>query len=64
MSDLTIKEAAGELSVSQELVRQLANRGRLRGAYKSGLGGRTSLWRIPAKALELYRSSQPQGYRE
>ncbi len=63
MSDLSVKQAAAELNMSEELVRQLANRGKLRGAYKSGLGGRTSPWRFPARALELYRTSQPGGYR-
>lgn len=63
MSDLTVKQAAEQLNVNPETVRQLADRGKLRGAYKGGLGGRTSPWRIPVRALDLYRSSQPQGYR-
>lgn len=63
MNDLTIKQAAEQLNVNPETVRQLADRGKLPGAYKGGSGGRTSPWRIPPRALDLYRSAQPQGYR-
>lgn len=63
MPDLTVDEAATELRQSEVMVRKLANRGKLPGAYKGGTGGRTSPWRIPLRALELYRQSQPQGYR-
>lgn len=63
MSDLTVEEVAVELKHSPTLIRQLANRGKFRGAYKAGTGGRTSPWRIPRKSLDLYRASQPQGYR-
>ncbi|GAA0187944.1 helix-turn-helix domain-containing protein [Glutamicibacter sp. V16R2B1] len=63
VSDLNVKQAASELNLNPETVRQLADQGRLRGAYKGGRGGKTSPWRIPPRALDLYRSSQPQGYR-
>ena len=61
--DLTVAEAAEQLRLNAETVRQLACRGKLRGAYKTGQGGRTSPWRIPPKALDQYRALQPQGYR-
>ena len=61
--DLSVREAADQLNVNEETVRQLACRGKLRGAYKGGLGGRTSPWRIPPRALDQYRALQPQGYR-
>lgn len=63
MPDLTVEETALELKQSTTMVRKLANRGKLPGAYKGGTGGRTSAWRIPHRALELYRKSQPGGYR-
>ena len=63
MPDLTVDQAAVQMNHSHAMVRKLANRGKLPGAYKAGMGGKTSPWRIPAKAIEMYRKSQPQGYR-
>ena len=63
MPDLSVEETSAELNQSEAMVRKLANRGKFPGAYKAGLGGRTSPWRIPTRALELYRRSQPGGYR-
>lgn len=63
MPDLTVEETAQELKQSPTMIRKLANHGRLPGAYKAGTGGRTSAWRIPTRALDLYRKAQPQGYR-
>jgi len=63
MSDLTVEQTAEELQQSPTMIRKLANRGKLPGAYKTGLGGRTSPWRIPPSALDRFRKGQPQGYR-
>ncbi|MBF6671537.1 helix-turn-helix domain-containing protein [Glutamicibacter sp. FBE19] len=63
MSDMTVEQAAEELQQSPTMIRKLANRGKFPGAYKSGMGGRTSPWRIPHSALDRFRKGQPQGYR-
>ena len=63
MSDLTVEQTAAELQQSPTMVRKLANRGKFPGAYKTGMGGRTSPWRIPYSALDRFRKGQPQGYR-
>lgn len=60
--DLSVHDAAEQLQVDAKTVRKLAGRGKLRGAYKTGMGGKTSPWRIPPKALDHFRAAQPQGY--
>lgn len=54
--DLTIEQVARELQVSKTLVYRLARTKKIR-AYKIGLQGRTSNWRIPETAVEDYRHS-------
>lgn len=55
--DLTIDQVAGELQVSKTLVYRLVRTGRLE-AYKIGMRGRTSDWRIPETSLGTYRARQ------
>lgn len=55
MSDLTVREAAAELSTSPYTVRALIRARELR-AFK--LRGDTGAWRIRPEALDEYRANQ------
>ncbi len=61
MKTLSADEAAEFLGESRSMVERLCRAGRLKGAYKGGMGGKNAPWRIPESAINFYQSMQPRG---
>lgn len=58
--DLSVKELAEQIGVHPVRASDLIRRGYFPGAFKTGAGGQTSPWRIPATAVTEYKARQPQ----
>ena len=50
----TVDETADVLRVKKYVIYRAIHGGRLAGAFRIGVGGRTSPWRIPEGAIEAY----------
>ncbi|WDF34525.1 helix-turn-helix domain-containing protein [Arthrobacter agilis] len=57
--DYTVKEIAALTKLCRETVLQLVSENRFPGAYRAGSGSINSPIRIPAAALDHYRTTQP-----
>lgn len=57
----TVEEVAEMIRERPNMIRTLCQRGRFKGAYRGGTGGRTSPWRIPQAAIDHYQQTQPRG---
>lgn len=53
---LTIAQTCERLNQSRDSITSLCRQGEFPGAYKIGAQGKTSSWRIPAKAIERYET--------
>jgi IS30 family transposase len=58
--DLSVAQLAEELGLHPVTVSGLVRRGYFPNAYKSGRGGVSSPWRIPAQDVVDYRARQPR----
>lgn len=54
----TLEEVAEMLVEHVDTIRRYCQTQDLRGAYKTGSGGKTSPWRIPDKAITYYQATR------